>query len=72
MKRLLMIEIDAGETTCASEPGKFCPWFRTRVFGQIPVCGLFGMDLETSEPDGRGWTIRARDCQDLETPAVPA
>lgn len=41
MKRTLTIVIDAGATTCASKPGKFCPWCRVTSFGTKWLCGLF-------------------------------
>ena len=58
--KFLRIAIGGGEKTCASEPGVFCPWMRTTVFGGTS-CHLFG-PTETTEPDGMGWTLRHPDC----------
>lgn len=41
MKRTITIEIDCGETTCYSEPGKPCPMVRTRRFGQVYYCEIY-------------------------------
>lgn len=69
MKVTLHIDIECGEKTCASSPGKFCQFVRTRRFGQVTYCRLFSDDrfsapvpLETSEPDGRGWLLRHPKC----------
>jgi len=39
--KTLKININCGETTCASEPGKFCQFLGSRRMGTIPVCMLF-------------------------------
>lgn len=59
MKRLNII-FEAGETTCASKPGKFCEWLRTDMYGRLS-CQIFG-PLKTSKPDGRGWVLRHDNC----------
>ena len=63
MKRKLTMFIDAGEKTCASEPGKFCPHMRTSRFGTRWNCDLFGgKELTTEEPTGTGWLKRLHEC----------
>lgn len=37
----LIIPIECGETTCASEPGKFCRFLWIQKFGTEFVCGIF-------------------------------
>ena len=37
MKYKIELEIECGEETCASEPGKFCRWFGSKSFGRKPV-----------------------------------
>lgn len=69
MKRILQIEIDCGETTCASEPGKFCRWRGSRGFGTVPICALFATknDTYTDLEDMDGWVRRCQQCLDAET-----
>ena len=58
------IKIEHGETTCASEPGKFCRFLGTKNFGTQPVCMLNG-DLplfEHSEGEKKGWLARSGAC----------
>lgn len=62
MKRTLTIAIDAGEKTCASEPGKFCPWVRTSRFGTRWHCGLFGSTYLRDENGDEGWLQRLGIC----------
>ena len=56
----IKIEAECGKNTCAIEKGKFCRFFYTRMFGQIPHCSLFGVDLEVID----GWTNRCDTCLD--------
>lgn len=58
--RRLTIAIDAGETTCAREPGKFCKYVGTAHFGQRFVCGLF--PREKMIEDVGGWLQRLPEC----------
>lgn len=60
MKRPLQIVIESGETTCASEPGRFCPWVRTTHFGQRFLCGLF--DGKSLGENDNGWLRRLPEC----------
>lgn len=61
-ERTLHIAIVSGDTTCASEKEKFCPWVRTRKFGQVFYCGLFdGKELEGDE-----WLQRLPECIEAE------
>ncbi len=64
MKRTLRVEIECGETTCASEPGKFCEFFGSRNFGSVPVCALFpaGDSTWTDLEEKDGWTQRCSQC----------
>lgn len=63
MKRVLTIEIDCGATTCASKPGKFCPWVETSNFGQRWHCGLFRRQELRDENGGQtGWLRRLPEC----------
>ena len=41
MLKTLRIQIECGETTCASEPGRFCRFLGSRRMGTVPVCMLF-------------------------------
>lgn len=47
MTRQIKIEIECGDLTCASEPGKFCRWADRRSFGRKPICTLFPDPTET-------------------------
>ena len=58
MTKTLKIDIDCGDLTCASKPGKFCEWIGSRKFGQIARCMLFDQDLELID----GWTHRCEQC----------
>jgi hypothetical protein len=71
MKRILNIEIDCGEKTCASEPGKFCEYLSTKKFGSIYLCGIFidpdNVEAYTVlEEDEHGWLQRCQKCLDSE------
>ena len=47
--RVLSIEIRASDTHCLSwwpDPSKRCPHLGRRRFGTVPVCCLFGRDLD--------------------------
>lgn len=63
--RILQIAIIAGETTCASEPGKFCPFARARADGAYPNCLLFGEPLAAED----GWLQRLPRCLEAESEA---
>ena len=70
MIALLQIPIECGETTCAHEPGKFCPFVGTVRMGTVPVCRLFPTDtmphteLQSSSP--AGWLLRCSACLEAE------
>lgn len=76
MKRELIVEIDCGDTTCASEPGKFCRFMGTSKFGSIFHCMLFrdltvwrGPDeVRLEEKDG--WLQRCPQCLELEKTGI--
>jgi hypothetical protein len=63
VKRKLTIAIESGDRTCASKPGKFCPWVRTTHFGSRYHCGLFGKVLDDGDD---GWLQRLPECLDVE------
>jgi len=68
--RVLEIPIQCGDTTCASEPGKFCPQLRTARFGSTFTCKLFS-EQEYKEkweelPEKNGWIQRHPDCVKME------
>jgi len=62
--RTLEFKINCGETTCASEPGKFCEWFGAKRLGTLPICMLFGESLKDQHgvEGGEGWTQRCDRC----------
>lgn len=69
MVRKLEVAIKAGPQTCASEPGVFCPWMRSRRFGQTFVCGLFDrkeLRDQHGVPSGSGWLQRLPECLSSE------
>lgn len=72
MKRTLKIEIECGEKTCASEPGKFCPYLGTVRMGTKYVCMLFPNEegshtlLMGEGGDEAGWLQRCPACLKAE------
>lgn len=64
MKLAMILEIEAGETTCASEPGKFCHFIGATRLGLSAVCTLFrdeeGHILQLFDKDG--WVQRCPQC----------
>jgi len=61
-------DLNCGALTCASESNKFCKFFGTKTFGQVPVCRLFPSE-EKSYTELRqlnGWSIRCDACLDAE------
>ena len=68
MKHKATITIDAGEKTCASEPGKFCRYVGQKAFGTKHVCTFPFLSETTDYPrlyDVDGWLMRLPVC--LET-----
>jgi hypothetical protein len=63
MKRKLEIEVECGETTCASEPGKFCRYARWKLDGSNPNCAMFGRNLYVGRD---GWVQRCDECLSAE------
>lgn len=62
-ERCLVIVTNCGETTCASEPGKFCRHVRTSHCGTRWVCGLFWDEDGPKElPEKDGWLARLPEC----------
>ena len=59
-----LIQINCGETTCASEPGKFCNFFGTMRFGTSPLCRLFPSENDAYTPltEKDGWVQRCEQC----------
>jgi hypothetical protein len=68
MKVQIVINIECGENTCASEPGKFCKYTGAKAFGTIPFCLLFQENLEattgTNGEHGMGWLQRCNSCKE--------
>lgn len=58
----IKVQVKCGDTTCASQPGVFCPQFRTSSFGTRTWCLFF--DTELDEKDG--WTQRCDSCLKAE------
>jgi len=63
MKRTLMLEIDCGETTCASEPEQFCRNAGVKGMKNMPWCLLFGGSISLDE---NGCYARCKQCLDAE------
>jgi len=65
MRARLTFEIECGERTCASKPGKFCRFLRTKKLGQIPVCDIFrernGEEKRLLDSE-EGWVLRCEEC----------
>lgn len=64
MKKTLSIEIECGELTCASEPGKFCPFVGSVKMGTKTVCRLFPSEDKsyTVLEDKDGWVQKCPAC----------
>jgi len=59
------IEIECGEKTCASEPGKFCRGVLVTHFGSRYCCDFYRGSDGYEEPlrDGEdGWLMRCKQC----------
>ena len=57
------VEVTCGLTTCASSPGKFCPFQGVRRFGCQPYCMLYMEDLaEHTSGNRAGWVKRCDKC----------
>lgn len=67
--RTLHVNIKAGATTCASEPGEFCRFVGTRKMGTQHVCRLFPTDDDSYSPleDHSGWLQRLPECIERES-----
>ena len=61
MKRVLHIEINAGEKTCYEAPGVPCPMIRTSHFGTVWSCGMFD-GKRLGEDALSGWLQRLPVC----------
>ena len=64
MIRRVVLHIDAGEATCASSPGAFCPHMRSSMRGQF-TCALFGgreLRDQHGRLSGEGWLQRLPEC----------
>lgn len=63
MKKIIQLEIDCGERTCASEPEKFCKYFWYSITKDwICVCRIFG-SLVVDD----GWALRHPYCRKAES-----
>jgi hypothetical protein len=58
MTRIIRLETECGERTCASTPGKFCRFVKSKNFGTEFVCILFDRKLF----DEGGWLQRCGEC----------
>jgi hypothetical protein len=58
MKFQIVTEINCGERTCATAPGKFCRFFSSRDWGTQPYCSFFQVDLFHVD----GWAQRCPEC----------
>lgn len=69
-QKVLEIPIQCGETTCAYEPGKFCPQLRVSSFGRDYSCKLFSEQGYKGRWDNleekNGWLQRHPECLKLE------
>lgn len=67
-ERILEFKIEAGATTCASEPGKFCRFVGTRKMATQYVCRLFPTADDSYSPlkDRNGWLQRLPECLAVE------
>jgi len=64
MKYSKVDEIECGEKTCASGPGKFCRYLGISKFGMMAECRKFdGVVLEVPKW-GISWTHRSKQCLD--------
>lgn len=65
MQKVIKIEIECGERTCASEPGVWCKMIGTKIYGSRWVCTLF-QDKDgrtfTELEDKDGWIQRCPAC----------
>jgi hypothetical protein len=66
MKRKLKIIINAGETTCASLPGKFCKQVRVVGLKGNYLCQLFDKALYDEDQGVTGWLQRLPECLEAE------
>ena len=62
----LIIKVECGLETCASEPGKFCSYMGSVKFGQVSVCRLFPSAEDSytvlTEDEPGGWVQRCPEC----------
>lgn len=63
----LTIELNCGERTCASAPGSFCQFLKTRRFGTEWFCKVFDVELGENEA---GWLLRCDECLAQSTQAA--
>lgn len=62
----LVLQINAGEKTCARSYGKFCNWYGTKNFGQSPCCMLFNAELHDEKGGIEGWLQRLPECLEAD------
>ena len=58
----IALDIECGETTCASKPGKFCRFFADHIDDSKPQCRLFGDLLTDDKGDNTGCILRTKKC----------
>ena len=61
--RKLTLEIVAGDKTCASEPGVFCPHLVPERWGSVYACQVFG---ERPKENEDFWLDRLPQCLEAE------
>ena len=54
------VYFECGDTTCASEPGKFCKFLLTK-WGEYFYCSLFDRH-SIYEDEALGWLLRCPPC----------
>lgn len=72
--KVLRIQIECGEESCASEPGKFCRFLSTERYGTVYHCTIFSKTYDrgvyalgkssphTSMKEKDGWLQRHPEC----------
>ena len=65
--KIIKLELNCGEKTCASSPGNFCRFARSSVDGFLPRCTLFGERLfDETGTSVMGWLQRLPKCLQAE------
>jgi len=62
------IQLNCGESTCASVPGVFCAFMGATKFGTVPVCLLFPGPSQAHTvlyENDAGWVARCQRCMEV-------